>query len=75
MKARLTNLQMGEEGRTQKRQQTKARPDEIESIVDAFFKGQRKNLDADISKRTESLKAHLTCPSTREAVCRSVGSF
>jgi len=72
MKARLTNLQMDEEERTQKWQQTKARLDEIESNVVAFFKGQRKELDANISDRTEKLKAHLTCPSTKEAICRFV---
>jgi len=70
MKARLANLEMGEAERKKIRQKTKARLDELEAKVDAFFKSQWKELDADISKRTESLKAHLTCPSTKEAVCR-----
>ena len=70
MKARLANLQIGEKERREKRQKTKARLDKIEAKVDAFFKGQRKELDADVIERTKSLKLHLTCTSTKDAVCR-----
>jgi len=70
MKARLSNLQMGEEKRMQNSKQIKAKLNKIESSLDAFFKGLRNEIDVDIRKRTESLKAHLTCSDTREAICR-----
>jgi len=72
MEVRLTNLQRNEEKRMQNKQQTNARLHQIESNVNAFFQGQRKKFDADISKLTESLKSHLTSPGTKEAICRFV---
>jgi len=72
MKARLTNLQMREEERVHHIMQMQARLCEIEKNVDEFFQRLRKELDSDINKHKESLKAHLTCPTTRETICRFV---